>query len=174
MRKFSAQPDRIFPVDQGILHPAQVRSFIRVRYDIVKNDYVQNSLNARLSYASAKDKLQSGYQSKEVIFAVCDFFLPHQARHEWSFGALAELWSQECFQCIRSRPDYLVERAESLVPLNRIAGKFVPGQFTAEEFPSFEQPLIHRGVDLKGNWTTPMVVMRMPGRICLDPSNYSS
>ena len=154
-----------------------MHSFIQVQYHAILKEYAKNNPRATDDYV--KDAKQSGYLIKEAIFAVCDFFKPHKCRHQWSFGAVAELWEPECFNYpIRAGMDIdYLQAAECLVPLNRISGKFIPGFFTAEEFPFVEQPLL-AGLNpfaVSGpSWTTPMVVMRLPGRVCLNPSNYSS
>ena len=154
-----------------------MHSFIRVRFHAVLKEYANNNLNFKIDYV--KEQIQSKYVIKEAIFAVCDFFKPHKCRHQWSFGAVAELWDPECFKYTIQDgrvADYL-KVAECLVPLNRIAGKFIPGFFTPEEFDSVEVPM---GTDqapfrVHGpSWTTPMVVMRLPKRVCLNPSNYPS
>jgi hypothetical protein len=162
-----------FPENEAFLHPGQIRCILHVKYDVVLERYATSVPDAKIKYVSQSK--ESGYQSKEAIFAVVDFFKPHKCRHRWSFGAVAELWDQECFQYAIRQDNYLT-LAECLVPLNRIAGKFIPGHFRPEEFDMPEQPW---EIGLKpmantGKWATPMVVMRLPGRVCLNPSNYAS
>ena len=70
-----------------------------------------------------------------VWFALCSFFEPYLARLEWQFGGLSELWSQNIMkQSPLASPELQsVYNASCLVPINSIAGKFIPGKFTLKE-----------------------------------------
>ena len=150
----------------SLMHPARINCFIRVEYDVALVQFMQGRSPTDENYtATYMTNPESGFMTKTAIFAVCDFFASHICRTKWSFGGVAELWDQRFFTI--GNEDYAT-RSQYLVPLNRIAGKFIPGFFTKEEFSKPDVP-VHGSI--YGTFSTPMVVMRLPQRIVLDPSN---
>ena len=148
----------VFPQTDSFLHPAQVRCFIRVKYELISKAYAASNLQAKSDYYLHSEA--SGYTIKEAVFAVCDFFHGHRRRNEWSFAPLAELWDQEFYKYSN---DFEI-RAKHLVPLNRIAGKYIPGLFTPDEFPGELDSDLHPQNGTP-KFRTPMVVMKLPQRL---------
>jgi hypothetical protein len=107
-----------FVENEAILHPAQVRSYIKVRFQST------NSKNTIMDTIAHPNLLMN----RVAHFALVDFYKPHNMRRSWVFSNVAEIWSN-VFQQFPGGND-----STNLIGIEYLAGKFVPGIFT-EKFP---------------------------------------
>ena len=125
---------RAFVGQHALLHPAAIEYFIRVRVGLapLRFDNLFNALHHKQ------------YTEVDVDFALCHFHRWHSRRVDWSpLGDLAEVWDSRFY------PPAFEHDAACLIPINRLAGKFVPGLLDAGE-------LLHEVQD------TLMMVLRLP------------
>jgi hypothetical protein len=96
-----------FPDGKSILHPAHVRCFIRVKYDVISKVF-QNKHGLQIDTTSPlprsdvylQQKKESEYHLEETTFAVCDFFRGHHDRLKWSFaGEIMIIEYVPCLVC---------------------------------------------------------------------------
>jgi hypothetical protein len=131
----------------GFLHPALVHCFLEVSYNVASKQYsldhpANSSKGSRAGlWANAEE---SQIQTLTAVFALCDFYKSNIHRKSHEYGGLAELWTTGFYNLpfqIEPRSieqlDHVskLQLASHLVPINRLAGKFLPGlpPQTAEE-----------------------------------------
>ena len=126
---------RSFVGQHALLHPAVIECFFRVRVGLAPRRYK--------TMFEALDAKQ--YTDVDVDFALCHFHRWHWRRVDWSpLGDLAEVWDSRFYT-----PEFERDDAACLIPLNRLAGKFVPG-------------LLEAGELLEEVQQTLMMVLRLP------------
>lgn len=136
----------LFPPTESYLHPAVIEFFLIVHVCLARPGF--SAMDAMLNAAA------SGYCERlgDMVFAVCRFFQPDERMRAWEFGNLCPLWSPK-FMPLNGLATS-EQLAGCLVPLNRIASKFIPAVFAAAEFPSSEYK----------EQSAPMVILTMPPR----------
>jgi hypothetical protein len=141
-----------------LIRDLEVLSFIRVVF------LIEDLLKSSFTAIPTKD---SGYATERGVYAVVDYYEPHESRYRWNFGALAELWSQKR----DALPINTARRAEYLVPVRRIAGKFVPGRFRINL--NADPPVNEPGLSpAQAASCQPLAVLRLPLRSVQDSSEY--
>ena len=136
-----------------LLHPALIHGFLEINYTVAVKNYIdlhpgQTEFEMWLNKASSK------MEKYTADFALCDFYKAHKHRQTHPFGGLAELWSAE-FYDIGTDDE---TRAQCLVPVNRLAGKFLPGILQNNIASDPADGHINDG-------NTPMLVLRVPIRL---------
>jgi hypothetical protein len=123
----------------GFLHPALVHGFVEVNYNVASKQY-------RLDHPSETGKgckaglwanvQESKMQTLTATFALCDFYKAHINRQSHVYGGLAEMWTANFYDLTLPIEPNSIEQlsiqckqrlASHLVPINRLAGKFLPG-----------------------------------------------
>jgi hypothetical protein len=79
------------------------------------------------------DVFESGRELVSADFALCDFYQPSEYRFEWPWGGLGELWSQAKF-----KPTDGGKSSSHIVPINRLAGKFLPVRYKQDELTQLQ------------------------------------
>jgi hypothetical protein len=112
----------------NFLHPAIVHCFIAVRYDVVSKQYLRDHPNCSDFHLWSHEQ-ESQMETLTAVFALCDFYKANINRQSHVYGGLAELWTSE-FDNLPFENESITSQlqlASCLVPVNRLAGKFLPG-----------------------------------------------
>jgi hypothetical protein len=122
-------PDGYNTTPANLLHPALVHCFLSVSYDVVSKKYREDHPNC--SDLNMWENVQeSKMETLTAIFALCDFYKAHIHRLSHAYGGLAELWTTEFYDTPFENISWQSKKqlASHLVPVNRLAGKFLPGK----------------------------------------------
>jgi hypothetical protein len=98
-----------FPIDESFLHPAHIRCFVRVKYDVISKAFLRrHSIQIDISNPLPKSGVylnrarEAEYHVEETTYAVCDFFKGHRDRVKWAFAGTKLMFSPiyhfKCFK----------------------------------------------------------------------------